>query len=193
MARFFSALAAAALLFGQGIVNTQRPPRPSPQARTNLPIPKIRFEDVAASSGLKFQHVSGDGNDKLYIIEAVGSGAAIFDYDNDGRPDIFLVNVTKWNFAPDEPRPTSRLFRNLGDGLRFEDVTAKAGVGRSGWGQGVCAGDYDNDGFVDLFVTYYGTNVLYHNNGDGTFRDATAAAGLPATGSRWSTGCAFFD
>ncbi len=158
----------------------------------------MQFEDVAAAAGLKFRHVSGDPSQKNYILEAVGSGVAIFDYDNDGWPDIFLVNGSKFEFGSDEARPTSRLFRNRGaagnpPGLSFEDVTEKAGVGRAGWGQGVCAGDYDNDGFDDLFVTYYGTNVLYHNNGDGTFRDVTAAAGLPTAGTRWSTGCSFFD
>jgi len=186
------------ILAGQGVVNTQRAPRSSPKARTNLPIPRVNFEDVAAAAGLNFRNVAGDRTEKLYILEATGGGVAIFDYDNDGWPDIFLVNGSKFNFAADEERPVSRLFRNLGahadpPGLRFEDVTEKAGLSRSGWGQGACVGDYDNDGFEDLFVTYYGANVLYHNNGDGTFRDVTAAAGLPTSGTRWSTGCSFFD
>jgi len=182
----------ACLAPAQGVVNTQRPPRPAPQAKTSLPIPRIRFEDVAETAGLQFRHVSGDPAAKSYIVEATGSGAAIFDFDNDGKPDIFLVNASRFQFAEGEPRPTGRLFRNRG-GLRFEDVTEKAGLRRHGWGQGVCAGDYDNDGFLDLFVTYYGSSVLYHNSRDGSFRDATAEAGLPASGVRWSTGCAFFD
>jgi len=182
----------------QGIVNTQRAPRPSPKAKTNLPIPKVNFEDVAGAAGLNFRNVSGAASEKLYILEATGGGVAIFDYDNDGWPDIFLVSGSKFSFGPGESRPTSRLFRNLGTQgssgkLRFEDVTEKAGVGKPGWGQGACVGDYDNDGFDDLFVTYYGTNVLYHNNDDGTFRDVTAEAGLPTSGTRWSTGCSFFD
>jgi hypothetical protein len=187
-------------LFSQGVVSVQRAPRASPKAKTNLPIPRLQFEDLAAAAGLRFQHVSAEPEEKSYILESTGSGAAIFDYDNDGWPDIFLINATKWKLGPNEPPPVSRLFRNRGladpndpASLRFEDVTAKAGVGRSGWGQGVCAGDYDNDGFDDLFVTYWGTNVLYRNNGDGTFRDVTAAAGLPTSGSRWGTGCAFLD
>src|SRR5688572_17456803 len=90
-------------LAGQGVVNTQRTPRPAPQAKVNIPVPKVQFEDVASAAGLKFQHVSG-GAEKLYILEATGGGAAIFDYDNDGRPDIFLVNGSKFQFGPGEPR-----------------------------------------------------------------------------------------
>jgi hypothetical protein len=172
------------------MANTQRAARPSPHAKTNLPLPKVHFEDIAAASGLRFRHVSGD--EKAYIVEATGSGAAIFDYDNDGLPDIFLVTASRFRFADGEKPPTNRLFRNLGR-LKFEDVTGKAGLARSGWGQGVCAGDYDNDGDDDLFVTYYGPNVLYRNNGDGTFTDVTAEAGMPTSGARWATGCAFFD
>jgi hypothetical protein len=177
-------------LAAQGVANVHRPTRASPHAKTSLPLPQVRFEDIARQAGLGFRHVSGD--EKAYILEATGSGAAIFDYDNDNRPDIFLVNASRFRFAEGEQPPTSRLFRNLGN-LRFEDVTEKAGLVRSGWGQGACAGDYDNDGWLDLLVTFYGPNVLYRNNGDGTFRDATAEAGLPTTGDRWATGCAFFD
>ncbi len=187
-------LASSASLHGQGMANNQRAARPSPQAKTNLPVPKVEFVDVAREAGLRFRHVSGD--DKAYILEATGSGVAIFDYDNDGRPDVFLVNASRFRFPEGERPQPSRLFRNLGvrDGrVRFEDVTEKAGLTRTGWGQGACAGDYDNDGYPDLFVTYYGPNALYHNNGDGTFREVTGAAGLPTTGTRWSTGCAFFD
>src|SRR5581483_9772353 len=108
----------------------------------------------------------GGENTKKYIIETTGTGVAIFDYDNDGWPDIFVVNGTTLEGKFAGATPTSHLYRNNHDG-RFTDVTAKAGLAHSGWGQGVCVGDYDNDGFEDLYVTYYGKNVLYHNNGDG--------------------------
>jgi hypothetical protein len=121
-------------------------------------------------------------------VEATGSGVALVDYDNDGLPDIFLVNGTRWK---PPYGPGNRLYHNLG-GLRFEDVTARAGVAAPGWGQGVCAADYDNDGFTDLYVTYWGHNILFRNLGNGSFRDVTAASGLGSE-TRWGTGCAFLD
>jgi hypothetical protein len=164
--------------------------RPSKQRiKTDLPPIHPDFRDVAAAAGLDMVHVSGGKDAKKYIIETTGSGVAIFDFDNDGLMDIFLVNGTTLN---NTGSPTSRLYRNLGN-LKFEDVTAKAGLTQSGWGQGVCAGDYDNDGSTDLFVTYYGHSRLYHNRGNGTFEDVTAAAGLQAPGVRWDTGCSFVD
>ena len=123
----------------------------------------------------------------------MGGGAAFFDYDNDGWIDIFLVNGT--SFDPEGPRqrrPTSYLFHNNRDGT-FTDVTKKAGLTHSGWGQGCCVGDYDNDGFDDLFVTCWGRNVLYHNNGDGTFTDVSEKAGVAGSGTRWGAGCCFID
>jgi len=182
----------ARVIAAQGVAVTGQTARPSSLAKTELPPPKVRFEDIAEEAGLDFQHVLGDPADKTYILETTGSGVAIFDFDNDGLQDIFLVNGRGWKAEKEGPQPTSQLFRNRG-GLRFEDVTEKSGISRTGWGQGVCVGDYDDDGFDDLFVTYYGPNILYHNNGDGTFRDATAASGMPTTGRRWGTGCAFVD
>jgi hypothetical protein len=164
-----------------------RNPRNTPVINTG-----ISLEDIAAEAGLKFQHVSGEPIEKKFLLEATGSGVAIFDYDGDGLEDIFLVNADRWSDTRGKPRPTSRLYRNLGH-LRFEDVTEKAGLLHSGWGQGVCVGDYDNDGHEDLFVTYYGYNVLYHNDGNGHFTDVTHKAGLPTDGIRWGTGCSFFD
>ncbi len=126
------------------------------------------------------------------IIETTGTGVAIFDYDNDGWPDIFIVNGTKLEGLPSAMAPTSHLYHNNHDGT-FTDVTRKAGLTHTGWGQGVCVGDYDNDGFADLFVTYYGKNVLYHNNGNGTFTDISEKAGVSGSGKAWGTGCAFVD
>jgi len=150
-----------------------------------------RFEDVAAQAGLVIPTIFGGRTENKYILETTGCGAAFFDYDNDGWPDIFLVNGTTLE-GTESPAPRNRLLRNNRDGT-FSDVTERAGLVRTGWGQGVCVGDYDNDGFDDLFVTYWGHNVLYHNNGDGTFTDVTKQAGLFLGEVRWGSGCAFLD
>ena len=154
--------------------------------------PKVNFVDLAERAGLTAKTEDGGDKTKRYIIETTGSGAAFFDYDNDGWPDIFVVNGSRLEGFPKGQDPTSHLYHNRHDGT-FADVTEKAGVGLVGWGQGVCAGDYDNDGFVDLFVTFWGHDVLLHNNGDGTFTDVTRKAGLWHDDARWSTGCAFLD
>jgi hypothetical protein len=143
------------------------------------------------------ENVNGGVNTKNYIIETTGSGVAIFDYDNDGWPDIFLVNGTTIEMSTTGAKattdiPTSHLFHNNHDGT-FTDVTKAAGLDFSGWGQGVCVGDYDNDGFDDMYVTYYGKNRLYHNQGNGTFKEVAAAAGVAGDGTTWGTGCAFVD
>ena len=152
----------------------------------------VKFVDVARSSGLFVMNVNGAAEKKTYIIESTGSGIASFDYNNDGYPDIFIVNGTTLDAAQGAKRPISHLLRNNRDGT-FTDVTRGSGLDHSGWGQGVCVGDYDNDGWLDLFVTYYGTNVLYHNNGDGTFSDVTRRSGLTLDHMNYSTGCAFLD
>jgi enediyne biosynthesis protein E4 len=162
-------------------------PKPEPP-----PPPKINFVDIAERAGLTAKTEDGGDKQKRYIIETTGSGAAFFDFDNDGWPDIFLVNGTRLEGFPKGQEPTSHLYRNQHDGT-FLDVTQTAGVGLKGWGQGVCAGDYNNDGFVDLFVTFWGHDVLLHNNGNGTFTDVTRKAGLWHDDVRWSTGCAFLD
>jgi enediyne biosynthesis protein E4 len=154
--------------------------------------PSVRFIDIAARAGLTARTEDGGEKTKKYIIETTGSGAAFFDYDGDGWPDIFLVNGTTLEGFREGKEPTSHLYHNNRDGS-FTDVTQKAHVGLAGWGQGVCAGDYDNDGWVDLFITFWGHNVLLHNNGDGTFTDITKQAGLWHDDVRWGTGCAFVD
>ncbi|MFZ0420964.1 MAG: CRTAC1 family protein [Candidatus Sulfotelmatobacter sp.] len=152
----------------------------------------VNFLNVARESGLNVKTIFGGEHKNKYLLETTGCGVAFYDYDNDGWLDIFLVNGWRLEGFPSGSEPVSHLFRNNRDGT-FTDVTAKAGVGHSGWGQGVCIGDYDNDGWEDLFVTYYGKNVLYHNNGDGTFTDVSQKAGVAGKGTRWNTGCSFVD
>jgi hypothetical protein len=152
--------------------------------------PFSRFADVAAQAGLTQPIVYGPTGEVPYIIESMGGGCAFFDYDNDGWMDIFILGGRLLESVP--PRSGNRLYRNNRDGT-FTDVTAKSGLGDPGWANGVCVGDYNNDGFEDLFLTYYGHNRLYRNNGDGTFTDVTAQAGLLHSGNRFGTGCTFLD
>jgi hypothetical protein len=152
--------------------------------------PFSRFVDVAHSAGLNATMVYGEPDSFTYIVESMGTGCAFFDYDNDGWMDIFIPGGRRLENT--SPEATSRLYKNNRDGT-FSDVTVKAGLVGSGWAQGVCVGDYNNDGFEDLFLTYYGQNRLYRNNGDGTFTDVTRQAGLLYPTTRYSTGCAFVD
>jgi enediyne biosynthesis protein E4 len=165
---------------------TLRAPGPSQHAA-----PGVTFTDVTKSAGLDgFRHVSGAAG-KDYIVEATGAGCAFFDFDNDGWLDVYLLNSSTFEALRGKARhPRAALYRNNKDGT-FTDVTERAGVANERWGQGVCAGDYDNDGDADLYVTNYGQNRLYRNNGDGTFTDVAEKAGVGAGG--WSTGCAFGD
>jgi len=149
------------------------------------------FTDVAQKAGLTVPIVFGGKDTKKYIIETTGTGAAIFDYDNDGWPDIFLVNGTTLEGFPTGEAPTNHLYRNNHDGT-FTDVTLKAGLNVTGWGQGVCVGDYDNDGWEDLYVTYYGKNRLFHNQ-NGVFTEVAEKAGVAGSGKAWGTGCAWVD
>lgn len=137
--------------------------------------------------------VNGGEKVKKYIWESTGSGIAAIDYDRDGYPDLFILNGSTLEGFPKGAEPINHLYHNNRDGT-FTDVTARSGLGRSGWAHGVCVGDYDNDGYDDLFVTYYGApNSLYHNNGDGTFTDVTKSAGLDDPRLDWGSGCSFFD
>ncbi len=155
------------------------------------------FVDITAGSGIHFEGVASHTSRK-YLIETMGSGVALFDYDNDGRLDVFFVNgaplsdPTPKGTIPQKtgPKDWNRLFHQKTDGT-FEDVTEKAGLKGVGYGMGVAVGDYDNDGYEDLYVTAYGGNKLYHNNGNGTFTDVTAKSGTG--GSGWSTSAAWVD
>jgi len=159
----------------------------------------VSLVDVAAQAGLVHPSIYGGVARKRFIIETNGAGVAFLDYDNDGRLDALVLSGTRLEeksrdeqpFSPDLA-PSNRLYRGNGDGT-FRDVTARTGLVRRGWASSVCAGDYDNDGWLDLFITYYGTNVLYRNRGGERFEDATAAAGLGMPGRRWGSGCSFLD
>ncbi|HKF04445.1 MAG TPA: CRTAC1 family protein [Candidatus Sulfotelmatobacter sp.] len=154
--------------------------------------PNPWFAENAAKAGLGAFHHSSGSAVKDYLVETLGSGVALFDYNNDGLVDVLLVNGSSFELLanPNLPRPSSRLFRNNGDGT-FTDVTKESGLLNQGWGMGVTIGDYDNDGFRDVFITNFGSNALFHNNGDGTFTNVTKDAGLE--GGNWSTGCAWGD
>ena len=171
----------------------------SAPARQATPVGRSRgggavvFTDVTAAAGLlQARNVSGSPANKQFLLEEMGGGAAFYDYDHDGWLDIFLVNGSSLDPKVRDSQPASYLFHNNRDGT-FTDVTKKAGLTHSGWGQACCVGDYDNDGFDDLFVTYWGQNVLYRNNGDGTFTNVSEKAGVAGSGTCWGAGCCFLD
>jgi hypothetical protein len=162
-------------------------------ASSQAPAPPLgfAFTDVARDAGLTTPTIYGGQRTNKFLLETTGCGVAMLDYDNDGWLDLFFVNgTTLEGFAPGK-EPTSHLYRNRGNGT-YDDVTARAGLAITGWGQGACAGDYDNDGFDDLYVTFWGQNRLFRNRGNGTFEDVTTRAGL-VTKARWGAGCAFVD
>ncbi|MCB1018791.1 MAG: VCBS repeat-containing protein, partial [Acidobacteria bacterium] len=148
-----------------------------------LPAEPHRFVNVAKTAGLGAIIPNGGNESKTWILETTGSGAAWVDFDNDGDLDAFLVSGQGGS---------NRMYRNLGGG-RFEDATRELALASEGWGQGVCAGDYDNDGYTDLFVTYWGANRLYRNLGGRGFEDVAPKAGLTQPETRYNTGCAFLD
>ncbi|MCI0627093.1 MAG: CRTAC1 family protein [Acidobacteria bacterium] len=199
MSRYFSLsfILTAILLFvfteqglSQGMASGTGKAHPASPLPKGMKPPKVDYLDLAKEAGLVGRNISGSEQNKEYIVETTGTGAAIFDYNRDGWMDILLVNASKLDLTGQPPR--HYLYQNLG-GLRFEDVTVKAGLTPTGWGQGVCVGDMDNDAYPDLFITQWGQNVLLRNQGDGTFRDETARRNLRTGTSRWSTGCAFLD
>lgn len=152
--------------------------------------PFSHFTDIAQSAGLTAPMVYGDVDHSTYIIEALGAGCAFIDFDNDGWMDVFVLGGKRLENTPSNA--INRLYRNNRNGT-FTDVTLQAGLAFTGWANGVCVGDYNNDGFEDIFITYYGQNQLYRNNGDGTFTEVTAKAGLLHPTTRFSTGCTFID
>ena len=183
-----SVLPAILLLLVSNAAVTPAPPTAFPKAKEP---PIADFTDIAEKAGLTMMNVFGGIDTKKYIIETTGTGVAIIDYDNDGWPDIFVVNGSRLEGFLAGNAPTNHLYRNNHDGT-FTDVTAKTGLVATGWGQGVCAGDYDNDGWEDLYVTYYGKNRLYHNK-QGVFTEVAEKAGIAGSGKAWGTGCAFVD
>ena len=177
-------------LDAQGVASSNAQPVKALKA-SGLPW-NAAFAEVAAEAGLDLKFTYGDPSEKSYIIEANGSGVAFIDYDGDSKLDAFLANGSRLDgFAAGEA-PLSRLYRNRG-GARFEDVTATAGIGRVGWGSAVCAGDYDNNGAIDLFVAYWGFDALYRNGGDSGFTEVAQAAGVAGSATQWSSGCTFVD
>src|SRR5258708_771274 len=175
-------------LLAQGLsTHSAKPlPRSAPSGRPF----HARFVDVGQDVGLRAPIIYGGTEQKKYLVEATGCGCAFIDYDNDGWMDIFILSGTRLEGAPDGA--TNRLYKNNRDGS-FTDVTKKAGLQSVGWACGVCVGDYNNDGFDDIFCTCFGQNILYRNNGDGTFTDMTKTAGLWSQEQRWGAGCSFVD
>jgi hypothetical protein len=175
-------------LLAQGVsTHTAKPvPRQAPSGRHF----DAHFVDVSSAAGLHKPTIYGGVESKKYILESTGCGCAFVDYDNDGWMDLFLLSGTRLEAAP--AGATNRLYKNNRDGT-FSDVTEEAGLGAVGWASGVCVGDYNNDGFEDLFCTGFGQNILYRNNGDGSFTDVTKAAGLLNAQPRWGAGCSFLD
>jgi len=159
-------------------------------AAQERPAARVRLTDVTDASGIAFVNATGDPDHKDYIFEVKGGGVAALDFDNDGWVDLLFSRGSSLERWRKGENPGPALYRNRGDGT-FEDVTQRAGLTRGGWGVGVSAADYDNDGFVDLYLTNLGPDVLYRNDGDGTFTDVTETAGIRVPG--WSSSAAFGD
>ena len=164
--------------------------KPLPRAKpSGLPF-HAHFVNVAGKAGLRAPIIYGDVAYNDFILDSMGCGVAFIDYDNDGWQDIIVLTGRRWESTP--AGAIIRLYRNNRDGT-FSDVTAKSGLGRSVWASGITVGDYDNDGFDDVFITCWGQYILFHNNGDGTFTDVTGKAGLTHPGVRYGSGCTWVD
>ena len=187
---FLSGLAGAfaSACYGQGVTTHKAAtlPRGKP---SGLPF-NAKLSDIASSAGLRSKCIYGEADRKTYLLETIGCGCAFLDFDNDGWLDVLLLGGLR--IAQKSEETSTRLYRNNRDGT-FTDVTERAGLVHPGWACGVCVGDYNNDGFEDLFVTYWGQNVLYRNNGDGTFTNVTKQAGLLDSAQYWGSGCTFID
>jgi len=175
------------------LTDCQSPGSESPKApgKAEIGFP-VTFTDVAERARLTAPIIYGGLDQKKYIIETNGCGVAFIDYNNDAWLDIVALNGTRLEGFQKGKEPTIKIYQNNRDGS-FRDVTAGSGLARTGWASAVTVGDYDNDGFDDLFVTYWGQNALFHNNGNGTFADVTTRAGVSTKGTRWGSGCAFID
>jgi hypothetical protein len=164
--------------------------KPAPRAAPSGRPFNAHFVDIAADAGLHAPVIYGDEGMAKYIVESTGCGCAFIDYDNDGWMDLFVLCGTRLRGVPEGT--TNRLYKNNRDGT-FTDVTEKAGLYSLGWACGVCIGDYNNDGFDDIFFTTFGQNFLFRNNGNGTFTDVTKKAGLGSDQQRFGAGCTFLD
>ena len=198
--RAFRWSAVAFVVIALGVAGTiiflKRKPATAPVQQTKLTapvvsesapaeIPAARFTDITAAAGITFVHNNGAYGDKL-LPETMGGGAAFFDFDNDGAPDLLFVNSTTWPWKTVDQKPTMALYRNDGKG-HFENVTAGSGLDVSFYGMGAAIGDYDNDGWQDVFITGVGGNHLFHNNGNGKFTETTISAGVAGLTTGWST------
>ena len=184
-----TACAVAAMIATVGITIAAAVNRQTTGGTTSAAGAAVRFTEISHEAGVDFLHINGASADK-HLVETIGSGGLFFDYDNDGWIDMFLVDGGSLADPAVAQRARHRLFRNRGDGT-FEDATVRSAIRHRGYGMGACAGDYDNDGWVDLYVTGFGPNTLYRNTGTGSFTDVTNIARVGS--SSWSTGCAFAD
>jgi len=191
-----------ALIVVGGIFVLKRKPAPAPAQQTKLTapaasqaapaaIPTARFTDITTAAGITFVHHNGAYGDKL-LPETMGGGCAFFDFDNDGDPDLLFGNSTTWPWKTANWKPTMTLYRNDGKG-HFEDVTIGSGLDVSFYGMGAAIGDYDNDGWQDVFITGVGGNHLFHNQGQGKFKEMTTAAGVAGATNDWSTCASWID